>query len=132
MIQVCKICGSDRIEHYGLMLCASCNADRRREERKALKPKKEVKAISKISAKQAKALKEYAPKKEQHLKDHPNCQARLIGCTNRNNTVHHCAKRGKNLSKEEYFLTACDWCHDQIEFVMSAQERKEKGFLIKT
>lgn len=112
---------------------SSCNRYNRKLEtdsRKAAQKKASQKQIAKVSDKMALALKEYAKKKAAHLAAHPDCQIKLIGCTNRNNTVHHSARRGKNLNNENTFKTACDYCHHQIEFVLSAKENKEKGFLV--
>lgn len=110
-------------------LCASHNHLLRKQAREDAKPPKEIKPIPKVTPKMARALKTLSVKKAEHLKKHPDCQIRLIGCTNQNKTVHHSAKRGKNLLNEETFLTACEFCHDQIEFKLSAKERREKGFL---
>lgn len=74
-------------------------------------------------------LKTYSQKRKEHLRKHPYCQIRLEGCTRKAYQVHHSAKRGKNLNNEETFLSACQECHDYVEFKMSAKERRERGFL---
>ena len=137
MVTECKICGSDRIENKELGLCASCSSRHRKFERdsKKLEVKTQKKAaykIPKISEGLKTAMVDYVKAKREHLKEHPDCQIKLIGCQNHRptNTCHHCAKRGKNLSNKEYFKTACIYCHDQVERVMSAKERREKGLLI--
>lgn len=110
--------------------CASHNHAMRKAKKDASKVKV-VTPIRKVSEKQAKELQVYEVLRAEHLKDHPDCQIKLIGCKNdrKTNTVHHCAKRGANLNKKEFFKTACLWCHDYVEFVMSAKERREKGLL---
>lgn len=108
--------------------CASHNLMFRKSKRDAKKIKV-VTPVRKVSGKMAKELAVYEIKKAAHLKKFPNCQAKLIGCVNKNNTVHHIAKRGKNLNNEDTFLTVCTECHDQIEFKMSAKERREKHLL---
>lgn len=110
--------------------CASCNHALRKAEREAAKVKVR-KPPKKVSAGMSKKLVIYKDKKAEHLAKHPDCQARLIGCNNnrKTNTVHHCAKRGKNINNEETFLTVCDNCHYEIEFVMSAKDRRLYGFL---
>lgn len=125
-------CGNP-IENKDTGLCASCNHAQRDAAKKANKVKV-FKPIRKVSKKMAKDLRKYGLKKAAHLAKHPDCQVRLVGCQNnlKTNTVHHAAKRGKNLNNEETFLTACEYCHDQIEFVLSAKERREKGLLITT
>lgn len=88
--------------------------------------------MPKISEKLKGALIEYAHKKAEHLKKHPDCQAKLLGCQNdrKTNQLHHGAKRGENLNKEEFFITVCVHCHSVIETKLSASERREKGLLI--
>lgn len=131
----CDICGNKAIEANGK--CGTCNARLRKFERdsKKLAQKNQKKAsykIPKISEPLKAAMVDYRKAKQEHLAAHPDCQIKLIGCQNdrRTNTVHHCAKRGKNLSKKEWFKTACTYCHDQTEFVLSAEIRREKGLLI--
>lgn len=125
-------CECGRIaENRDTGLCASCAAAIRKAERQAGKEKKPIRKIKPVSDKMRQKLKEYKPAKDQHLREHPDCQVRLIGCQNNRetNSVHHSAKRGKNLANKETFLTACVWCHYQIEFVLTAKERRERGFL---
>lgn len=127
----CK-CGAvgDKLEGNGHT--ASCNFENRKRAKDESKIKI-VKPIKKVSVKQAEANKKYygpAGTKEQHLKEHPDCQIKLMGCTNRGIKVpHHVAKRGKNLNNLEHLLTACIDCHEFIETVMSAEERRKMGFL---
>lgn len=137
MVTECKICGNPKIENKELSLCASCSARQRKFERdsKRLEVKNQKNAtykIPKISEKLKVALVDYKKAKDEHLKEHPDCQIKLIGCQNdrRTNTIHHCAKRGKNLNFKEYFKTGCLYCHNQVERVMGSKERREKGLLI--
>lgn len=111
---------------------ASCNRYNRKLEtdtRKQANKKASLKQVKKVSDKMAIELKIYEKKKKAHLKAHPDCQVKLVGCTNQNNVVHHSEKRGKNLNNEATFLTACDHCHKQIHFVLSGKENREKGLL---
>lgn len=123
----CLRCGNKVVEYDGL--CASCRSDDRKAERVAAKPVK-VYHMPKVSPKRKEENKTYAVLSAEHLKEHPDCQIKLIGCTNKGNVVHHAAKRGKNLNVKKYFRTACTFCHSEIEFKLSAKERREKGFLI--
>jgi len=118
--------------------CGTHNHLLRKQAREASKPKKiytlpkPTKPIAKVSKKEAKRLQEYSHKKKAHLQKHPDCQIRLMNVCQNNretNAIHHSAKRGKNLTNEETFLTACVHCHNHIEFVMSAEERRKRGFL---
>jgi|SRR6478609_2142719 len=131
----CKICGNEKIEANDM--CASCNARQRKFERdsKKLEAKNQKKAtykIPKISEGLKTAMIDYVKAKREHLKEHPDCQIKLVGCQNdrKTNTIHHVAKRGKNLAKKEWFKTACIYCHDIVETKLSAAERREKGLLV--
>lgn len=134
----CKFQDCDRYCEGSTDYCASHNLFLRKQLRESLKPKKiyvlhkSDKPIAKVSKKMAKELKVYSVKRAEHLKEHPDCQIRLMNiCQNdrETNQVHHSAKRVENLTKKETFLTACLHCHRYIEDVMSASERRERGFL---
>lgn len=85
----------------------------------------------KITAKHAKELQDYGVLRRIHLQEHPECQINIPNvCDGQATTVHHCAKRGVNLLRSDTFKSACMSCHTYIETVMSAEERREKGFLI--
>lgn len=109
--------------------CASCAHAKRKEERAKRKGKKVYK-IRKVSTKQAKELRTYSKVREEYLKDHPFCQLKLVGCMIKATDIHHIHKRGKSLNSTETFLAACRHCHTILETKLSAQERREKGFLI--
>lgn len=128
-------CAYELCENYTegrTQFCATHNAEQRKAERNARKVKI-VKPIRKVSQKQAEALKVYYPKKDTHLKAHPDCQIKILNiCQNdrATNQLHHSGKRGKNLTDETKFITACVHCHQYIETVMSAAERRKLGFLV--
>ena len=128
----CKWPDCDNYKEGNTDYCATHNLFLRKQAKEALKPQKQIKPIAQTSKKMAKNLRTYSEKKKKHLEEHPDCQLRLLGCTNNRetNTIHHSGKRGANLNKEELFLTACDYCHNYVERVMSAADRREKGFLI--
>ena len=116
------------VENRDTGLCATCS----KAGRTPVKVKKAPRPIHKVSKKMADQLKEYTMAKAEHLKEHPDCQARLKEiCRNdrRSNTIHHTAKRGKNLTNKATFLTVCVPCHDHIETVLSAKERRDLGYL---
>ncbi len=131
----CKVEGCDNYCEGRTDQCGTHNALDRSMERKAAKFKIdfEIKIkykMPKVTDKMAADLRIYYKRKDEHLKEHPNCQIRLIGCTGKATQLHHAAKRGKNLTNKETFMSACGYCHDFVEFQMSAAERREKGFLI--
>jgi hypothetical protein len=112
------------------MLCAGCAHTRRKAERQANKVKI-VTPPRKVSAKMAKQIQDYSVQRIQFLEENPECQVKIPNvCTGKATTVHHSAKRGKNLLNIETFVGACFDCHQYVEFVMSAEERREKGLLI--
>ncbi len=128
---LCKECGNNPIENRDTGLCASCGAAARKMARIGARVAKRLTAppIPKLSQKMATDLRTYNQKRIEHLKRYPHCQIRLLGCTHIGTSVHHSAKRGKNLNNEETFMTACHHCHVKIETVMSAAERRGRGFL---
>lgn len=128
----CIIEGCDnQIENSDTGLCASHGLASRKAAKQALKEKKVYK-IPPISKKLAKERKQYSGpggSREQHLTEHPNCQIKLLGCEGMATQVHHAAKRGKNLNNRETFMSACGHCHEIVEFVLSAKDRRELGLL---
>lgn len=122
----CASCGSNKVEANNL--CASCA----HEIRKAARVKvKVVKPVKRISDKEAKRLAKYHKLREGYLNAHLLCQAKIKDvCTLIATEIHHTAKRvGDNLTDVESFLAVCPHCHRHIESVMSANERRGKGFL---
>lgn len=110
--------------------CASHNSLQRKAAKLARKSKIAV-PTKKITAKHAKELQDYGVLRRIHLQEHPECQINIPNvCDGQATTVHHCAKRGVNLLRSDTFKSACMSCHTYIETVMSAEERREKGFLI--
>jgi hypothetical protein len=108
--------------------CASCSHEKRKSLRGISKQKK-IFQIKKQSTKRTMERPEYTKMAKEHLKQHPDCQIMLLGCTKKATQVHHSKKRGFNYLNREFFMSACHQCHHQIEFVMSAKERRERGFL---
>jgi hypothetical protein len=78
---------------------------------------KYVKPISKVSDKHKETLKEYKPLREEFLKQNPNCQLKLQGCSFVATTVEH--RMGK--AYKELYLDNSKWfasclnCNQQIE-----------------
>lgn len=94
------------------------------------KPKKAVKPLNKTSAKRKGKLKEYTPLRKQYLLDHPECEIKLIGCTGKATQIHHCSTSDLDFLNTKTWKSADDYCHDQVERVLSASVRREKGLLI--
>lgn len=126
---ICNVvdCGN-RVEGRTEM-CATHNAIQRKAERNSRKIQV-VQPVKKVSAKMTKDLQDYGVLKRKYLLEKPVCEANLIICDYVSVEVHHRAKRGKNLLDATTFMAICRSCHDFIEFSMSAEERRERGFLI--
>lgn len=95
---------------------------------KELIPKR--KAIKKVSVKRKEKLKEYTPLRKQYLLDHPECEIKLIGCTVKATQIHHCSTSDLDFLNTKTWKACDDWCHNQVERVLSAKERREKGLLV--
>lgn len=132
----CKEEGCERPRLSGLEVCASHAKAERDKEADASKPTKPIKTLQRgappkrVSDKRAEEMKEYKFLASEYLKEHPECEANLRECTGKSVEVHHTAKRGKNYLEVETFMAVCRPCHILIEQKMSAEERREQGFLI--
>ena len=97
---------------------------KRKEMNAFLKTKK---PIPKVSQKQVERLAQYRKVRDQFMKEHPNCQARLQGCTIKSTDCHHSrGKVGDLLTDKRYFKALCRNCHSYLE--VHPDEAKEKGF----
>lgn len=97
--------------------------------------KKEGKSssIKPVSTKRSNELKEYSVIRQEFLKAHPICQAKLVGCTQTATEVHHMVGReNKRLLDSKHFLAICRSCHTKItedtklalELVLSLSKHK--------
>jgi hypothetical protein len=85
------------------------------------------KPISPISKAQAKRLAEYRRLRDQFMRNHPVCQARLDGCSTIASDLHHAAGRcGNNLLDTTTYIALCRNCHSYIE--VHPAFAKEHGF----
>lgn len=97
---------------------------KRKEMNAFLKTKR---PIPKVSQKQVERLAQYRKVRDQFMKEHPNCQARLDGCTIKATDTHHAkGKVGDLLTDKRYFKALCRSCHSYIE--INPNFAKEKGF----
>lgn len=115
----CDGCGLDKPiwkNHQGLRYCKPCWF--------FISPSKPIKPRSE---KRVKEESKYSKARKEYLADHPNCEARLIGCTQLACQIHHKKGRiGELLYNKKFFLAVCDHCHKWIE--AHPEEAKEKGF----
>lgn len=106
---------------------ASCNHAQRKAER--VKPKKHT-PIKRVSDKRKTENKQYSELRKQYLYDHPTCEIRLIGCTGKATEIHHCSTSHKDFLNTKTWKAVCAHCHNMIERVLSANDRRNKGLLI--
>lgn len=84
------------------------------------------KPIPKVSAKQMKRLAEYRKVRDEFMKLHPTCQAKLSGCTIKASDLHHSKGRtGDLLTDKRYFKALCRKCHGYVE--THPEQAKELG-----
>lgn len=112
----CKECN-----HFGPLFskgrCKNC-------AQKTYKPLSKTQTkIKKVSTKLSKELRRYSALREQYLRQHPICQAK-VKCRGKLATdIHHMKGRGKYLLDTTKFLSVCRDCHDWItEFSNEAIE----------
>jgi hypothetical protein len=127
-IQTCEVEGCENQVEGRTLLCATHNHEQRKAERQKFKPIQ--KPIPKTSAKRKGKLKEYTPLRKQYLLDHPECQIKLIGCTGKATQIHHCSTSDLDFLNIKTWKSADDFCHNQVERVLSAAVRRERGFLV--
>lgn len=114
------------------------------------KPKKPLKRggspkrkcrLGQVSAKHAKALREYYARRRAYLERNPWCEAGTIitraklpesysvpRCTVASTQIHHMRRRGPYLNDESTWCGCCADCHRWIE--THAQKARELGLLV--
>jgi len=73
------------------------------------------KSISPVSKRIQGEMDSYSALRETFFFIHPNCQAKLVGCTGKATDVHHKKGRGDNLLRVGTWLAVCRSCHTWIE-----------------
>lgn len=87
-----------------------------RAEKLASKEQKPKAKIKNVSDKQIERLAKYRKVRDEFMKLHPMCQARLAGCTIKATDLHHAkGKIGDLLTDKRYFKALCRKCHSYIE-----------------
>ena len=76
---------------------------------------KPVKPIAKVSTKQAKLNRVYKVIRDQYMKMHPVCEARLPGCSYHATDLHHKQGRGEFLLDMRTYAALCRSCHQRTE-----------------
>lgn len=110
--------------------CATHNYSLRKAFRESLKEPKKRKPIPKTSEKRKEKLKEYTPLRKQYLLDHPECEIKLIGCEGKAVEIHHRSTSDLDFLNVLTWKSGCRHCHNQVERVLSAEIRRDKGLLI--
>jgi hypothetical protein len=61
--------------------------------------------------------KEYYPEAKKFVKEHPECELKMMGCTGKTQCVHH--TKGKSsialLLDKRFWKGACFWCNNAVE-----------------
>lgn len=92
---------------------ATCEPDKCRRPAEKSKPRK---PIAQVSKPQAKRLRTYSALRKHFLEQHPNCQAKLDGCTGQATDIHHSKGRiGIDLLNIGTFIALCRNCHNYLE-----------------
>lgn len=104
-------------------------------------PKKRKCRLNQVSAKRAKALKEYYILRRAYLEKNPWCEAGTVitraklpesysvpRCTVRATQIHHTKRRGPHLNDVDSFCGCCADCHRWIE--THTQKSRELGLLV--
>lgn len=126
---ICQTPSCDNYTEGNTDYCGSCNHAKRKAERNALKDKK-VYRLPKATAKRKEENKAYTPLRKKYLEDHPKCEIKLIGCTGKATQIHHCSTSHKDFLNIKTWKSGCSNCHNTIERVLSADERRKKKLLI--
>lgn len=74
-----------------------------------------TKQIKKVSTRQQKLNAAYKVLRDQFMKKHPTCQARLAHCTGVSTECHHSRGRGEYLLDDSTFFALCGNCHRYLE-----------------
>ena len=121
-------CGK-MVYYYKNQMCKSCHF--------RLHPPKLIKRSKpprKVSTKRENEVNQYRHQKADFIKDHPCCSIGLPGCSGcdrRFLTIHHRKGRENDLlNNEEFWITACIFCHDRIH-TTDTEWAYENGFLLK-
>ena len=78
-------------------------------------------ALSPVSKKQQKKLREYSKLRKEYLEEHPLCEC---GCGRKSRDIHHKAGRGSNLNRVETWMAVCRPCHDEIHACPSVARKR--------
>lgn len=108
--QLCVECNSGKVENTSLMLCASCNFERRKQERVKAKV---VKPVKKVSEKRAGQNQLYARLRKEYLETYVYCE--VLECSRKSTAIHHLQGReGDKLTDIDNFMAVCTHCHEKI------------------
>ena len=120
MSRVCEICSG---QHYAKNRCRLHYVFPSKLSPKPIA--KTVKPISQVSSKQAKLNRAYMVIRNEYMKVHEVCEARLPGCTQVATDLHHKNGRGVNLLDATTYMALCRSCHQWAE--NHPIEAKSKG-----
>ncbi len=76
---------------------------------------KQTNVIAKFSDKRKKINAAYNVLRDQYMKAHPVCEARLPGCTYNSTECHHSRGRGEFMLDQTTYKALCEHCHRYVE-----------------
>ena len=116
----CRKCGEE-VYLYARGMCLQCDRIENSHKHGQIKPsdstspKKGItptkkKKIAPVSAKRLKQLKEYRPKRDKYMEEHPICEA--PDCNNPSTELHHgIGRENERLLMQEHWVALCHLCH---------------------
>jgi len=110
MGRVCEICSG---QHYAKNRCRVHYVFPSKLNPKSIA--KAVKPIRQVSSKQAKLNRAYLVIRNEYMKAHKVCEARLPGCTYNATECHHSKGRGEFMLDQTSYKALCHACHVYIE-----------------
>jgi len=130
-MKTCSFPGCENYTEGRTEFCASHNAHFRKEKRQAAKNAlKKPARIPKFSEKKATKILPYAVMRRIYLKENPVCEANLNSCETHSAEIHHKSMSDLDYLEVKTWMAVCRSCHNFIEQIMGAEERRERGFLI--
>lgn len=101
---------------------------------KASQSIKKPKPINKVSDKEKKRQVAYSALKKEYMKQYPECQVRLEGCTHKAIDIHHLyfgADRYGHFLDSSSWKSTCRSCHNRIHDELSGEQLIELGLRLK-
>lgn len=143
-MKICETPECENIVEGNTSFCASCNSfhrkiakqrvtDRMKFEAKIKRVQQPRQKPKKVSDKRQTENQIYWVLRDEFLKEHPNCELKLLGCKNTATQIHHTASgwnKSTNLNNVKTWRASCDHCNQFLHDKISAKEARELGLKI--